>query len=812
MRPRAFYLGVFLTSSSALVYQVVTTRILSVLTWYHLAFLSITLAMLGMTAAGLYVYLLPPAPGEQRSRDLLVHHSLGFAASLPLCHLGMIALALPAELHFRPGALATLGLAVTLAALPFFFSGIVVAVALTQTTLPTGRVYGVDLVGASVGCLAAVGLLEVMDPSTICLLLGACAAIAAAAFCLAAGARVPRLVGGLAIVLSGLAVVNGVSYPDLIQIKRMHGWEIPARDLLFDRWNSHSRVVAVKLGRGQPLFWGRGVSPVASEVPPVESVGIQIDGSAFTAATRFDGDPRSLSWVRHDVTSVGYQLRGRGDVAVVGVGGGRDILTALGFGATSVVGIEVNGLLTRLLRTDLRDFTRLAERGNVTLVHDDGRSWMARTDRRFDLIQMSLIDTFASTAAGAMTLTENGLYTSEAWSLFLDRLRPRGILCVSRYFHPGRISETARTLSLAVDVLLRRGVTAPSSHIMLLDAGNVSTLVVSRDPFSAEDVQAIRSTTHLEGFSERALPGFVMQDPTLRRTLESTSLPALAAATRHPSFDLEAPTDDRPFFFNMLRFSAWRMIISETEAGAGVLVGNLRATQTLLALLVAVLLLTAATILGPLLWRGRRHGLRTRTFVASGGYFSLIGLGFMLVEVGLMQKFSILLGHPIYSLTITLTAMILASGLGSLAADRIGRSTPSWMPHLPALAGLLIVTGVAVAQTAIEGSLAASWTQRALVVVAFAFPLGFVLGFFFPLGLRHLREESPVAQSWMWGLNGAFGVLGGMAAILISMSLGIRACLLAGAACYLLLTFPARELWSHRGTGPSRPDRPAAQA
>lgn len=793
-RPRALYLGVFLVSASALVYQVAATRILSVLTWYHLAFLSITLAMLGITAAGLYVYLLAPEGGPEGSTELLVRHSLWFAASLPLCHLGLIGLRLPTTLLLEPRALAVLGLAVTLAALPFFFSGVVVAVALTRTPLPPGRVYGVDLVGAASGCLAAVALLEALDPSTICFLLGACAAVAAAAFRLAAGGAVPRLPPALALALAALAAVNGASYPGLLQIKHMHGWELPPGRVLFDRWNSHSRVVAFEQGLGEPAYWGRGTASRADQLPLVETIGLQIDGSAYTAATRFDGDPRSLGWVGHDVTSLGYRLRGRGDVAVIGVGGGRDVLTALGFGARSVVGVEVNGILTRLLARDLRGFTRLAERPDVTLVHDDGRSWLARTDRRFDLIQMSLIDTFASTAAGAMTLTENGLYTSEAWSLFLDRLRPGGILSVSRYFAPGRVSETARTTSLAVDVLLRRGAAVPAAHVMLLDAANVSTLVVSRDPFSAEDVATVRAADRLEGFSERALPGFVTPDSVLRATLEATSPEELAAATRHAVFDLEAPSDDRPFFFNMVKLSAWRRALAEDLGGAGVLAGNLRATQTLLALLVAVLLLTAATVLGPLAWRGRRHGLRPRTFVAAGSYFSLIGLGFMLVEVGLMQKFSILLGHPIYSLTVTLASLILASGLGSLSADRLAQGGRRRLEHLPALAGLLIVAGVAAAQPAIEASLAAGFGRRALVAVAFAFPIGFVLGFFFPLGLRNLRQASPVAQSWMWGLNGAFGVLGGMAAILVSMSLGIRACLLAGAACYLLLSFPARAL------------------
>lgn len=243
----------------------------------------------------------------------------------------------------------------------------------------------------------------------------------------------------------------------------------------------------------------------------------------------------------------------------------------------------------------------------------------------------------------------------------------------------------------------------------------------------------------------------------------------------------------------MLKLSAWR-VPAKQFAHRGVIGGNLRATQTLVVLVGLILALVPLTILGPLLWRGRRHGLAPRTFAAAASYFSLIGLGFMLIEIGLMQKFSILLGHPIYSVAITLMSIILASGLGSLASERV--QTASRMPAylLPAGASMLIAVGAIAVQYAIDGSMAASLAVRALMALVFTFPIAFLLGFFFPLGMRSLHGGSAAARSWMWGLNGALGVLGSLLAILISMSFGIRACLFAGAACYLALLLPARVL------------------
>jgi hypothetical protein len=240
----------------------------------------------------------------------------------------------------------------------------------------------------------------------------------------------------------------------------------------------------------------------------------------------------------------------------------------------------------------------------------------------------------------------------------------------------------------------------------------------------------------------------------------------------------------------MLKLSAWRELSDEHLRG-GVIGGNLKATQTLVVLLGLILALVPVTILGPLLVRGRGHGLAPRSFAAAAGYFSLIGLGFMLIEISLMQKFSILLGHPIHSLAITLMSIILASGLGSLASERV-RSTSRWSAYvLPAGAALLVAFGALGVQGAVDLSIRAPLVARALTVVVFTFPIAFLLGFFFPLGMRALHGKSAAARSWMWGLNGALGVLGSLGAIVLSMSFGIRACLFVGAACYLALLLPA---------------------
>jgi hypothetical protein len=344
-----------------------------------------------------------------------------------------------------------------------------------------------------------------------------------------------------------------------------------------------------------------------------------------------------------------------------------------------------------------------------------------------------------------------------------------------------------------VGTLIERGAEQPADHIFLVTSKNVSTLLVSVDPLSRADRRDVRLSAQEEGFRVVVAPGQPVKDRILNEIVSASSWEQLEAATNHPVFQLEPSTDDRPFFFNMLKFSAWRELANERR-NDGVLGGNLKATHTLLALFVIVMGLIVVTIVVPLAIRGRSHGLPTETFAAAAAYFALIGLGFMLIEIGLMQKFSILLGHPIHSLAITLMSIILASGLGSLASDRIATGSTNSIRSLPLVAAGIVALSAFSTQWVVDLSISSPLALRVATVVAFTFPVAFCLGFFFPVGMRLLGAANPAAQSWMWGLNGALGVMGTLASTMISMTMGIRACLLFGALCYLLLALPMRVL------------------
>ena len=427
----------------------------------------------------------------------------------------------------------------------------------------------------------------------------------------------------------------------------------------------------------------------------------------------------------------------------------------------------------------------------MTLVHDEARSFLTRAPAKYDVLQMSLIDTWAATGAGAFTLSENGLYTRDGWKVFLRALTPTGVLSVSRWFDPEAASETTRLLSLGVASLLDFGVTAPHRHLMLVTRERIATLMVSPTAFTEEDGVTVRRIAEELGFAVRVAPWLSGGDDRLHEIATATSAADLDRATRDPYFDFTAPTDARPFFFNMLKPQGF--FYRQASAGGGVVSGNLRATRTLVALACVAGVLVLAIVAWPLI-AAERPSMPPRVFAAALAYFAIIGFAFMLIQIAFLQRFSVYLGHPTYTFSIILFLMILAAGLGSFRSESVGLGQQRRLLVLP----LGIAAGVFVETILLQSvvDLTVGWELpgRTLVVAAFVAPLAFALGYCFPVGLRLVGRHSDRVAAWMWGVNGACGVMASILGVMGSMWLGIHVNLLIAAALYGLLAIPMRRL------------------
>jgi hypothetical protein len=675
-------------------------------------------------------------------------------------------------------------------AMPFVLSGVTVTAALTRCGGIIGRLYAYDLIGAALGCLIVVPILEHSNISSAVFFAGASAA--AAAFCFARFAGVGRTAAPAVLIALVAAGVLNTGPHEPLQIIYPKNRQLWLLNRLNDitRWNSHSYVLVQRPGDGNAFLWGPGIG---ADRFKARIAWLAIDGEAGSPITQWDGSPGSLEWVSYDVTTLPYTIR-NGDVAVIGVGGGRDILAALWGRNRSILGIDVNRIMIDLLTKSHRDFANIANQPNVTLVHDDGRAYLTRTDRQFDVIQISLVDTWASTGAGAFSLSENGLYTVDGWRVFLNRLKPGGVLSVSRWFDPHNVSETSRLVSLGVGALLDRHVARPGDHLILAVREKIATLMISPTPFTEEDRTRLAAIMTPKGFELAVSPWTpATGGPVIDRIARATSWDELTRAIADPLYDYSPPTDARPYYFNMLKPQAlWSGASLPREGALG---GNLRATLLLLVLLGVTTVLVGVIIGWPLASAGRPD-MPLGRFATTMTYFALIGFAFMLIQIGLLQRFAVYLGHPTYTLAIVLFSMLLFTGVGSLLSERIRLRPGTRAPLVPvSIAGALAVTALLL-PPAIAATIGHGLLVRTAVVLAFAAPLSILLGMCFPIGVRLTASASSVV-AWAWGVNGAFGVLASIVAVGLSIWIGIDANFWIAACLYFALAVPLRALSRH---------------
>lgn len=772
-------------------------RLLSVVTWYHLAFFAISTAILGMTAGATSVYLRPKTFDGDKLSSVVARSCLYFSFVVPVSL--VVLCILPIELYKSAMSLVSLFVATIACSLPYYFSGIVITAVLTKYPLPIGKLYASDLLGGSLGCLFVLGGLEIFDAPSLIMLCSAGGVLAS--LCFARHARAVRMVrinGALFLVFVAAAVLNSLSPYGLRPILVKGRFEPPY--LIYkEDWNSFSHVVVYHQTRSVPQYWGP--SPVAPR-KVINQYFMNIDGAAGTTMCRF-AERDDIDHLQYDVTNVGYFLRPLGGACVIGVGGGRDIQSALLFGHERVTGIEVNPIFIDLIQNQFREFVGLADHDGVTLVVDEARSYLSRSQDKYSIIQMSLIDTWAATGAGAYSLSENALYTVEAWTMILDRLRDDGIFSVSRWHDPKNIGETGRLVSLAVASLLELGVDNPSQHLALITTNQISTLLACRKPFDENDIETLRKACADLEYRINHLPGNAPGDPVLRDILSATTKMDLAAAVADREFNYTPPTDENPYFFNMLKLSNLKLAFNPQP---GVVRGNMIATLSLLGLLLALLVLTAITIVVPLALRTRfgiDTGVSRRTMWSGALYFSLIGAAFMFLEIAFIQRLTVFLGHPVYALGVLLFTLIASTGVGSLMSERLPLTRSPWMFVFPVVTVSLIIVIRFSLSAIIADMITSSSLTRIGISVLVIFPMGMMMGFFFPTGMRLAQSASAGETPWYWALNGILGVLSSALAVLFSIFIGISLNFYIAAVCYALVLISLYR-WRTRGKESSR--------
>src|SRR5579863_5781010 len=773
-----------LTSFSALLLELALTRLFSVVLFYHFAFLAISIALLGLGAGGVFAYLLKGRLARFSARTIATR--LCMANSVLVVIVLEVVLHVPVALNVTGLNFLRLTILYLAAAVPFFLTGLLFSVVFARETHRIPRLYGADLTGGALACLAIVPLLNWLGGPNVIVVSGISLAVSAMIW--AETGAVRRNAAVLVVAFAALIAANHSGR--LIDVVYAKGMFRDPAWVEFARWNALSRVEVDRQGQAKAIV---------------------IDADASTYIMNADlSHWQGTEWERNLMSAppaLANVLRPHGEFAIIGPGGGVDVLRALASGSPSVTGIEINPIIaTTIMRERYADYAQhLYERPEVHIQVNDGRSFLRASPQRFDVVQMTLVDTWASTAAGAFALSENSLYTVEAFREYFEHLRPDGMVAITRWeFRQPR--EALRVVSVAMQALHEQGVENPARNFIVVSEGDLDedgipvVVLAKKNEFTREEEEQVRS--HLASNPKLValyLPSDPKDNPFSALIARNDSY---AFAEKYP-YNVAPVNDNRPFFFFTLKLD---QVLHDDDLSEGidwkVNLGVVVLAMVLVISSVAVL----AFLLIPLSVRGGGAHERPVRLL----YFVAVGLGYILVEIAFIQRFVLFLGHPTYALTVVVFLLLLSSGAGSLASRKwLARRQRAWLPLAFITAALLLY--VFILPGLLNALVGLSFAAKLLVSAILLVPLGFAMGMPFPTGLRALASvpvpEFPTAGEsrfqensveWAWAMNAGSSVLGSVLAMVIAIQFGLNFTLACGALAYLTAILLTASLQGHR--------------
>jgi hypothetical protein len=780
---RTIMLAVALVSLSSLLLELALTRLFSVVLFYHFAFFAISVALLGLGSGGVFAHI------RQEWLARFDMPTLGAWLCLLnsifiLCSVEVV-LHTPVSLEVTGRNFGKLTIIYLAAAVPFFLTGLLFSVLFARSSNHISQLYGADLAGGATACLAVVPLLNFIGAPNALLLASACMAVAAALW--ADQIKLRRAAYTLAAIFVLLIAANYSG--KIIDVIYAKGVFRDPKWIEYARWNAISRIeVDTHLG-------GRYVVIDADATTAIMNVDPARWEQNASATPMYTGLPETsgFNWKKSLMSaapSVANVLRPHGDFAIIGPGGGVDVMRAVANGSPSVTGIEINPTIANnVMRGRYADYSfHLYDQPQVHIHVQDGRSYIRSSRDKYDVVQMTLVDTWASTAAGAFALSENNLYTIEAFREYFDHLKPDGMIAITRWeFKQPR--EALRVVSQGIEALHHVGVADPRRHFVLIADGGLNEdgrpvlVLAKKTPFTAAEYVAVAE--HV-----RENPNLFWLNPTAEYSGLQPLPPAASAFrdliesndpvgfARNYAYNVSPVSDSAPFFFFTLKT---RHVIENILAGTGRGMDwriNLGVVVLGMLLIISIVAVLAFLILPLALHRHRQHA--PKTGIVALLYFIAVGFGFILVEISLIQRFVLFLGHPTYALTVVVFLLLLSSGAGSVAARQRITSGSRILPLLGFISALIVID-VALLPWLLSAAIGLPFMIKLLVSGMVLAPLGFLMGMPFPTGLRLVKTVE-----WAWALNAAASVLGSVMAMIIAIHFGLTITLLCAAAAYLL--------------------------
>lgn len=796
-------LSVSLLSATALSYEILLMKIFSIIQWHHFAYMIISLALLGYAVSGTFIALF-------RERLLLyfpyvyLSNIVLFAISSFSCFIAAQQIPFnPLELFWDARESLRLFALYLLLALPFFFAANALTLAFIHHKTDITRLYAADMLGAGLGSLSILVLLHLFFPESLLQILTIVALLAALIAYRELGLRSKRvltaLLGTLLLFLilpQRMVELKINEYKDLSQMLRITGAEI------INESPSAMGTLSVVKSPEVPFRHVPGLS-IASKLEPLPQLGVFTNGDGLSAITHFPDTMHSLGYFDYRSSSLPYHLGEPEDVLIIGAGGGLDVLSAIYYGIKNIDAVEINPKMVELVSDTYADFAGgIYTRENVNIHIAEARSFIASSKKKFDLIDMAMVDSFGASSAGLQSLSENYLYTVEAFEAYLKQLKAGGYLSISRWLKlPPR--DTLKLVSTGLQALRTQGAEEPAKQIVLIRGWQTTTLLLKNTPFMPDEILELKRFCDERLFDTAYFQGMKASEANRYNILEKPIFfQAITAMLENEErfyerykFNVTPATDNQPYFYHFFKWETLSEILALRGSGGMYLLewGYLVLVAALVQAVAASLLL----ILLPLLrYRGAEKQMISANKTKVLLYFFALGLGFLFVEIYFIQRFILFLSHPLITVAIVLSSFLIFAGFGSGYSKRLSALKGRAVTARYAIAGILFfglfyiwilgdIFGVLISQNEL---------LKAAASVLLIAPLAFAMGMPFPMGLSELGRHSEPLIPWAWAVNGCASVISAIAATLMAIHFGFTIVMLFALSFYLLAfaSFPKK--------------------
>jgi hypothetical protein len=789
-------IALLLVSLSVLMLEFTLIRVLSVSLWYHFAFMIISIALLGLGISGVTI-IISERINKAEINSFLTITSLSYAVSI------ILSFAVINRIPFDPFSLFAdssqflyLPLYYIVITLPFFLAGLIIGQLFTRFKSNINKLYFYDLVGAGLSCFVFILVLPAF---------GGSGGIAAASLIASAGAVVFAIeknrfasIGlfgaGIMIVVNGLFLTNPDQYlPIQISANKVYGNYIAENpDLrLLTKWNSFSKVDVMK-DDGEnvddyPVYTAIiDAGNSTTNIPKVP----QILGDS--ARPPFDASNLAMLLKQDDTAKV----------FILGSGGGGEILTALTYGAKSVTAVEINPILNDLVEKDLAKFwtTGIANDPRVKIITDDARGWLRSKRIKYDVIISAHTISASATNSGAMSLVENYILTEEALREYLQHLDINGILYITR--PEAQIPRLVTSIKIAQQ---KNGGSDTKSQFYIfkrpptefeVDASYLTGVLFKKSGFDEFDIQRLKTMAALLNL-ETLYDPTSKQEGIFKDIVESDNI--TETAKKYPNMRLLPATDDNPYFEHMTDFTdvginTIKESFSQTDRAIITLANKPVAESTLIVLLAQTILLSALLIFLPIYVKFRKDpaikNVKKGKYII---YFALLGLGYIIIEICLIQKFTLLLGQPVYTMLTVISTMLIFSGIGSMFSEKVISAVRNVNIVYLVIAGLTLIIGL-LNSVIFDSLVRADILWKVIISAVMIAPLAFFMGIPFPYGMSQIDNNSKYLVAYGWGVNGFFSVLGSVLVIMLSMSFGFKVVFILSTLIYTGAMLTARTL------------------